>query len=95
MTIIPARPERIILIWVGFVSKVLTFMFRELGNGIYFRRPHWSVRYFVVRQLTRNAMVPYTAARARMVWESMPSDLYRIAGLTLVSMFSKTEGSIL
>lgn len=47
----------------------------------YLRRPHWSVRYLVVRLFTRKATVPYTAARARTPWGSMPRDLYKIAGM--------------
>lgn len=45
----------------------------------YGRRPHWSVRYFVVMQLERKATVPYTAANMRIVLGPMPSDLYKIA----------------
>lgn len=35
---------------------------------IYFRRPHWSVRYLVVVAFEMKDTVPYTVARARMVF---------------------------
>ena len=36
--------------------------------------------YLVVTQLAINAVVPYTAVKARIVLGSMPKDLYKMAG---------------
>lgn len=54
------------------------------------RRPDYLVRKRVAKQLVMNPTVPYSPARQRMVFDSIPRDFYKIA-VREVSLVLKAE----